>query len=264
MSRTAPTAFLALWNSIKSAALQPEYETWHTFEHVPERVGLPGFVEARRYRSLAHSPTPPTPQRPPDYFTCYWLDTIEALNSTQYHEVFARPTPWSARMRLELSDFFRLPCTLGGAYGQSMASQLATLHLRGEAGAFAAQASRELARRVEHGELVGAHWGRVTATEEIPIANQPTAQELPGSDSGSDFVVMLQGLDPDALRAQAQLLLQALQPAAHPVSPPAFFELLSQVRQDELDSAAFSPKGAGRRQPPRPDLFQKFQTGDKP
>jgi hypothetical protein len=109
---------------------------------------------------------------------------------------------------------------------------------------------------------VGAHWGRVTATEAMPIANQPAAQELPGS--GSDFVVMLQGLNPDALRAQAQQLLQALRPAASLVSPPAFFELLSQVRQDELGSAAFSPQGAGRRQPPRPDLFQKFKTGDKP
>lgn len=257
MSRTAPTAFLALWNSIGCTALQAEYETWHTFEHVPERVGLPGFIEARRYRSLASSA-----HQPPAYFTCYWLQTIDALNSAPYREVFASPTPWSARMRLELRDFFRLPCLLGDAYGQSMASQLATLHLRGKSSAFAAQVSHELARRVRNAELVCAQWGSVTPTEAIPIANRADAPAASGT--GSDFVVMLQGLDGQALRQQAAQLLQALRPVATPVSPPAFFELLTQVRQDELRNAALPGQGAGPRQPPRPDLFQKFQTGDTP
>lgn len=255
MSRTMPTAFLALWNSIDSTALQAEYETWHTFEHVPERVGLPGFIEARRYRSLA------SPNQPPDYFTCYWLQTMDALNSPQYREVFASPTPWSARMRTELRDFFRLPCRLDGAYGQSTASRLASLHLRGNASAFAAPVSHELARRVESGELVGAHWGSAAQTEAVPIANRPGTPAPRGL--GSDFVVMLQGLDADALRAQAGQLAQALQPVASLVSQPAVFELLSQVRQDELASPAFSRLGAGQRQAPRSDLFQKFQkTGD--
>lgn len=256
MSRTAPAAFLALWNSISSAALQPEYETWHTFEHVPERVGLPGFIEARRYRSLAN------PQKPPDYFTCYWLNTVEALNSPQYSELFAHPTHWSARMRPELRAFFRLPCTLGGAYGQSMASRLCTILLRGEADAFAEQASRELAQRVHTGDLVSAHWGSVAQTEAIPIANRASTPAM--SSTGSDFVVMLQGLDAGALREQARQLLQAVSPVATAVSPPAFFELLSQVRQDELASHVLSTQGMNPRQAPRPDLFQKFQTGDKP
>ena len=256
MSRTSPTAFLALWNSISSAALQPQYEVWHTFEHVPERVGLPGFMEAKRYRSLT------VPTKPPDYFTCYWLKTIDALNSPQYREVFAHPTPWSARMRTELRDFLRLPCTLGGSYGQSTASRLASVHLRGDASAFARLVSRELAHRVDHAELVCAHWGSAVQTQAIPIANRAGAP-APGS-HGSDFVVMLQGLDTGALRVQAQQLLQALRPAAAPVSPPAFFELLSQVRQDDLSSPACTRPGAGQRQPARPDLFQKFQTGDTP
>ena len=256
MSRVAPAAFLALWNSISSAALQPEYETWHTFEHVPERVGLPGFVEARRYWSMAHA------QNPPDYFTCYWLDTLQALNSPGYSELFARPTQWSARMRLELRDFFRLPCTLGGAYGQSMASQLATLHVRGDAATFAEQASRELERRVGNGDLVCAQWGSAAQTEAIPIANRASAALM--SSTGDDFVVMLQGLDAGTLREQARQLLQALSAVAAPVSPPGFFELLSQVRQDELARPALTAQGICQRQAPRPDLFLKFQTGDTP
>ena len=41
-------AFLALWNGIDRPEARAEYEAWHAFEHVPERVGLPGFEYGRR------------------------------------------------------------------------------------------------------------------------------------------------------------------------------------------------------------------------
>lgn len=242
MSRSAPTAFLALWNSISSPALQPEYESWHTFEHVPERVGLPGFIEARRYRSVAG----PDAKTPPDYFTCYWLHSIDALNSPEYTDVFASPTAWSARMRLELRDFFRLPCLLAGSCGQSSASQLATFYFSGDAVRLAELAANELSQRVKRGEFVSAHWGSVTETSAFPIGNQNAAGK-------PTFVVMLQGLDHTALVISAQQVIQTLSPLAQSASEPAFFELLSQVRQDELTQTA------GQRQPPRLDLFQQFQ-----
>lgn len=255
MSRTAPAAFLALWNRISSTALQPEYEMWHTFEHVPERVGLPGFREARRYRSLE------SPNHTPLYFTCYWLDTIDALNGPQYRDMFSHPTAWSARMRSELRDFFRLPCVTGGAYGQSLASRLATVHLRGDARAFAELASHELECRVNQGDLVGAHWGSVTKTDAIPIANRVSLP--PVSSTESEFVVMLQGLDAAALREQIRQMLHAFLPVATLASPPEFFELLSQVRQSDLVTPLPSMQGISQRQPARNDLFQKFKTGDK-
>ena len=42
------SAFLALWNDIEPQR-RTEYDAWHTFEHVPERVGIPGFIRGRRY-----------------------------------------------------------------------------------------------------------------------------------------------------------------------------------------------------------------------
>ena len=247
MTRPNTQAFLALWNSISSPQLQPEYDTWHTFEHVPERVGLPGFIEARRYRSHEGGPS----AQPPRYFTCYWLASVEALATAQYREVFSHPTPWSARMRTELRDFFRLPCSLSGAYGQSTATQLATVHFRGDADLFAAQAAIRLEQLVDRAKVVCAQWGTVVASADFPIANRATA--LPSS-AGTDFVVMLQGLDRAALRAHTHALVQTLSPVATAVSAPAFFELQSQVRQDELAS----PLSA--RQPARPHLFQAFKN----
>ncbi len=252
MTQPAARAFLALWNSIASAPLQPEYETWHTFEHVPERVGLPGFIEARRYRSHSEASG-----QPPRYFTCYWLASAEALNTPRYRDVFTHPTPWSARMRTGLRDFFRLPCTLSGAHGVSTASQLATLHLRGNPAHFGAQANARLSALVDQAAVVCAHWGTAAATAEFPIANEAVAA-LPAS-ADTDFVVMLQGIDRATLRDHTLALVQALSPVATAASAPAFFELLSQVRQDELAGPL------GSRQPARPDLHRSFlSSGDMP
>ncbi|MBA3592651.1 MAG: hypothetical protein M3Q12_05715 [Pseudomonadota bacterium] len=254
MTHPGAQAFLALWNSISSKQLLPEYDAWHTLEHVPERVGLPGFIEARRYRS--HDADGP-PGQAPRYFTCYWLASTAALASAQYREVFTHPTPWSARMRTELRDFVRLPCTLSGSCGQSTATQLATVHLRSDSARFSAQAASVLEGLVNRGHIVCAQWGTVEASDGFPIANR--ADAAAATSPGTDFVVMLQGLERGALQARTHELLQTLAHVAAPVSVPAFFELQSQVRQDELASPLST------RQPARPHLFQSFKTpGDKP
>ena len=260
-----PGAFLALWNSISSPALQPEYETWHTMEHVPERVGLPGFIEARRYRSWE-----PTANGTPLYFTCYWLDSLDALDSAPYRDVFTHPTPWSARMRTGLTDFFRLPCRLGGVVGPSSASQLCTLHLHGDAAVMAAALEAALNALVARAAVVSAQWGWVSASGDFPIANRAT---LGSSEQGSEAVVLLQGLDRRTLSSSAAQLVATLAPVAAPVSPPAFFELLSQVRQDALAPAAPPPAAEAQplqspptytRQPAKTALFSSFTPGDTP
>ena len=246
-------AFLALWNSISSPALQPEYETWHTMEHVPERVGLPGFIEASRYRRS------PADGGPPQYFTCYWLDSLGALDSAPYREVFTHPTPWSARMRHQLRDFMRLPCTLGGAFGPSSARALCTLRWAGPAEALAPALDAALSDMVERAAVVSAQWGWVQAGGDFPIANQPgdPASAAPGREA----VLLLQGLDDAMLAAAVAAFTSTLAPNGQAVADPAFFTLLSQVRQDAL-----VPSGAStyQRQPPQTTLFHTFNPGDTP
>ncbi len=249
MTHSAARAFLALWNSISSAPLQPEYETWHTFEHVPERVGLPGFIEARRYRSH-DGPRGQAPR----YFTCYWLASLDALDSAAYHEVFNHPTPWSARMRAELRDFLRLPCTLSGSHGPSSATQLATVHLRSDAAAMGARMDALLQWLVQQAAIVCAQWGTAQTSAAFPIAN--TAAPAPSSSPGTDCVLMLQGMERAALQTATHEIVRTLSPIATAASPPAFFELISQVRQDELGS----PRAL--RPPARAHLFQSFHPGD--
>ena len=246
MSKPDVTAFLALWNSVSSARLQPEYEVWHTFEHVPERVGLPGFMEARRYRS--HAGAGGTPR----YYTCYWLESLAALETPQYREVFTHPTPWSARMRGELREFLRLPCTLQGSCGPSGAAQLATLQLRSRSPDFPAAAAGWLREQVQQARVVRARWGSVGRSAAFPLANQVGNV----TSAGHDHVVMLEGLDLAGLQQTVEAMAHIAHPDWQLAEPPAFFELLSLVRQDELDPPA------GPRPAARMDLFGTFKTGD--
>ena len=240
------TAFLALWNGIASAQQQREYEAWHTFEHVPERVSLPGFLQARRYRSLDHG------SRAPGYFTWYWLQDLQALNHPAYQDVFAAPTPWTARMRGKLTNFLRLPCVLEGGHGISSASRLAALHLRERSGDVGQLVEQHMARLVRDAGVVCAHWGRYSETSAIPIANRADATDAP--QPGRDLVLLLQDLDLANLRERAAGLQRMLAPAAQAVRAPEFFELLTEVRRDALPAA--------QRPPPRTDLYETFASGD--
>lgn len=244
MSVAPAAAFLALWNGVAHASAVPEYEIWHTFEHVPERVGSPGFVQGIRYRSV---------DGPLRYFTCYWLRSLDALSTPEYRALVDHPTPWSARMRGELSGFLRLPCALGGTAGVSSASRLATLHLEASTPQVAERLQALLQRQVDAAHLVCAHWGLCRPGDDHPIANQ-----LPGGASGAaSLVVLLQHGDLPALRHGTEALLRSLGPGFRPLDGPAYFEQLTQVRQSALQAPLSS------RQPARGDLFHAFNPGDR-
>lgn len=242
MSGSHAQAFLALWNGIASAEVQTEYESWHSFEHVPERVGLPGFVQATRYRAVAHNLR---------YFTCYSLRTLAALETPEYRDVFTHPTPWSARMRKVLCDFYRLPCTLGGVHGLGSASQLATLQWRSASPNLPTQLNACLQDMVEQGQAIRADWGVAPLGDAYWMPN--TTNGLTGV--GQDHVLLLQHLDAESLQKNIQSLQDFLLPRASSLGDPEYFEQLTHVRQEELDSPP------GTRRLPHATLYDQF-TGD--
>ncbi len=98
---------LAVWMDI-AAAVEEDFNRWYDEEHLAERAGLPGFLTARRYRSLQGTPT---------YIALY--DTVDArvLQSDTYVKVSNNPTPWTQRVRPHFQNFIRneyeLVLTLG-------------------------------------------------------------------------------------------------------------------------------------------------------
>ena len=105
MANTVAAALLALWNDV-TPAHEDEYNDWHACEHVPERLTMPGFVWAQRWRAVeAEGPGP-------RYLTLYGLAGLDALESPEYKRLLAGPTPWSQRMRPHLLHLSRWACEL--------------------------------------------------------------------------------------------------------------------------------------------------------
>lgn len=236
-------AFLALWNGIREPALQAEYEAWHAFEHVPERVGSPGFVAAQRYVARSGATGQPA------YFTLYELESLDALRTPRYQDLIDRPTAWSARMRGVLTDFCREPCAMGGSHGPSSAAQLATLQLRLGGAGQGDRLDACLRELVASGAALSARWGRAEFAGDHPLAKVAAPE-------GAQAVVLVHHVRHD-------LLGQAVAHLAGPAGPglalraaPGFYELQSAVRQADL------PFALTARQPARPDLQQRFSSGD--
>lgn len=243
MSGDHAAAFLALWNGIAREDDRAEYEHWHAFEHVPERTALPGFVEAERYRSTDAARS---------YFTLYRLASLGALESPMYRDVFTNPTPWSARMRKTLSDFYRLPCQQAGLHGTSRAPRLATLRWRSNAVGLPAPLNAWLAEQVLHGRLVHAEWGWAPPTEAYWKPN--IAEDGVGGE-GVEHCALLQHFDGPALEATCAALSTLLRPMATGLGAPQHFELQTTVRNPSVQEPPTE------RLAPHTTLFHHYTRG---
>lgn len=108
---------LSLWNGVDPGRLD-EYGVWHTREHVPERLAIPGMLRARRY----HRGEGPLPE----FLTLYEIESNAVLASAPYRALLETPTPWSRSMRPSFRGFFRVGhravLSRGGGVGSALMS----------------------------------------------------------------------------------------------------------------------------------------------
>lgn len=106
---------LSLWNGVEPDR-RTEYDLWHTREHVPERLAIPGMQRARRY----HRGAGPLPE----FLTLYELESNAVLDSGPYRALLENPTPWSRSMRPSFRGFFRVGhlalLSRGGGVGNAL------------------------------------------------------------------------------------------------------------------------------------------------
>lgn len=164
------TGFLALWNDIEPAR-DAEYNLWHTREHVPERVSVPGILSGRRYVADA------SPHR---YFTLYELDSPAVLETAPYKHLVDNPSPWSRSMRPDFRSFLRHPCATLASIGRGLGGAITTVRFALADGAppVTSDVASELCRQLvtEHAELTNVHLGAVAASSSFTIGT-PAANE---------------------------------------------------------------------------------------
>ena len=85
-----------------------EHDDWHTHEHLPERLSIPGFLRGSRWIAV---------QGKPRYFVMYEVEGLDTLSGAAYLERLNNPTPWTKKMMLHYRGMSRGFCTVTGSFG---------------------------------------------------------------------------------------------------------------------------------------------------
>jgi len=102
------------------AAAQAEFESWYIREHLPDRLGIPGFLRGRRYRSATGAPR---------FMALYETRTPEVLQSSAYLERLANPTPRTQRVMPSFRDMCRSVLRVAATQGSLDGGQLLLIDL---------------------------------------------------------------------------------------------------------------------------------------
>jgi hypothetical protein len=92
---------VCIWHDLLSEA-RDDFHQWHNREHMPERVGIPGFRRGRRYVAVASTT--------PEYFNLYEADSPEVLGGQDYLNRLNAPTEWTRRVVPSFRNVSRSIC----------------------------------------------------------------------------------------------------------------------------------------------------------
>ena len=239
------SAFLALWNDFDPAR-EAEYECWHTFEHVPERVGIPGFLSGRRYRAAERSEN--------QYFTLYELESLAALGSPNYAKVVDHPTAWSTAMRPSFRNFLRWPCETLLTSGVGIGGALATMRFSvpNDGAMLEEPTLPSFENLLETAGITSIHLGRADQRSQFPVQN---ASVRPSADREA-YVLLVEGTTRASLEAAEPAVRAMLLQSAKQAEDTTWATFDLAFSFDRLDIRA----GNGR-QPPRDDLRRRH-AGD--
>jgi hypothetical protein len=115
---------LAIWNGI-SADFEDEFVAWHVREHIPERVGLPGFLRGRRYVAIDGTPK---------YFNFYETENVDDLSSPAYVARLNDPTDWTRKVVAHFLDTSRTICDVTWSLGSGEGAWIDAIQLEASSG----------------------------------------------------------------------------------------------------------------------------------
>jgi hypothetical protein len=128
---------VAIWHDLLPEAKEEFYE-WHNREHMPERVGIPGFRRGRRYVAISGAP---------EFFNLYEADSAEVLGGQDYLNRLNAPTVWTKRVVPSFRNVARSICRVAFTSGVGSGGTMLTMRFEIDA-AHRAPAIEALATRI--------------------------------------------------------------------------------------------------------------------
>lgn len=160
-------------------AAADEHDDWHSREHLPERLSIPGFLRGTRWAALGAGRS---------YMVVYEVTDIDVLGSSAYLERLNNPTPWTQKMMRSYRGMRRGFCRVEAGLGRGLGC--ATLLMRfapapgGEQTLCAWLTRRVLPDLARSPGFAAAHLLSAAATPAMTAE-----QEIRGRDRGFDWVL---------------------------------------------------------------------------
>ena len=195
MTRARARGLLCIWTDIDPAH-ESDFNRWYDREHMQERVAIPGFRFARRFKAVHETARP--------YLALYCTQDASVFTSEAYARAFQNQTEWSLRNFARMQGTQRRVGTLDVEAGEGQGGMLAAFVLTQ---AVVAQARPRLDAQLA--ELAQAD-GIVRATLQVTVpalSVSLTANDAPPPPA--DAVVLIEGTDPDTVRTVAETLAAA-------------------------------------------------------
>jgi hypothetical protein len=196
-------AAVAMWWNVR-AEQRSEFGDWHSHEHFPERMSIPGFRRGSRWTSTRDAQ---------GFFVLYELERYETLTSKVYLDRLNAPTPWSTKMMPHHLDMVRSQCRIAASFGGGVATSLATIRLSAKDGMEASLKTALAATLRELPSQPGLSGAHLLITDTPKTSAATTEQQIRGSDAAADWIVLLSGYDPDVVQEVASHQLST--PALH-------------------------------------------------
>jgi len=177
-----------------------EHDDWHTQEHLPERLSIPGFLRGSRWIGT---------QGQPRYLVLYEVAALATLTSAAYLERLNHPSEWTRRIMPHYRGMKRGFCAVSGGFGSGLGHAALLVRLGTEPGA------EEGLRRWLLREALPAlpslpGVGSVHLLEGAATPPMTNEQRIRGAaDAGIDWALLVTGYRPEVLEEQGQAALGA-------------------------------------------------------
>jgi hypothetical protein len=193
---------VAIWNDIAEAG-RAEFYAWHLHEHMPERVGIPGFVRGRRYRA-ADAATQP------EFFTLYETLSFQVIQGSDYLARLNAPTEWTRAATAHFQSTTRSLTRVVASHGVGSGGAMLTLRFD-----IADDAVHDLVPRVTSALEAAARLPRITGAHllgsDAGVSGQSTAESKDRKDllAPARWVLLLEACDAEAFGPALALLRES-------------------------------------------------------
>ena len=159
-----------------------EHDDWHTHEHLPERLSIPGFLRGTRWTAVEGSPR---------YLVLYEVDRLETLASAPYLERLDNPSEWTRKMMRHYRGMTRGLCSVVKSVGFGMGGFGLLVRFKPKPDK---QASlQEWLGDVMVRLAVQPGLGSVHLLRSALTADMTSEQRIRGADSGVDWAMLATG-----------------------------------------------------------------------